>query len=99
MCIFPLLIPLSTLSLVKINLVNPDDELAVGKLKKGPVNIPINMSTNSLSVKGGCNLPARSPFFSVFLEALVGTHGHTLQLHPSWRKINVILVLFVKGSN
>ena len=53
MGIFPLLIPLSALSLVRINLVKLEDELPIRNLKYGLVSVPMNMSTSSLSVSGG----------------------------------------------
>ena len=61
--ILPLLIPLSILSPVKINLVNSDEELPINRLKNEPVNVPINISTSFLSVKGGWTLLARSLHF------------------------------------
>ena len=59
MGIFPLLMPLSTLSPVKINSVKPEEEQPTNKLKKGPDKVPINMSMCSLSVNGGWTLLER----------------------------------------
>ena len=50
---FPLLIPLLTLSPVKISSVKPKEEQPTNKLKNGTDKVPINMSMCSLSVKGG----------------------------------------------
>ena len=51
--IFPLLMPLSILSPVRINSVKPEEEQPTNRLKKGPDKVPMNMSMCSLSVKGG----------------------------------------------
>ena len=51
--IFPLLMSLSTLSPVKINSVNPEEEQPANKLKNGLDKVPIKISMCSLSVKGG----------------------------------------------
>ena len=48
--IFPLLIPLSTLSPVRTSSVKLDEEKPTNKLKNGPDNIPINIPICSLSL-------------------------------------------------
>ena len=61
--ILPLLMPSSTISPVSTSSVNPTEELPIRWLKKGPIKVPIKMSISSLSVKGGCTLPAKSLHF------------------------------------
>ena len=61
--IFPLLIPFSTRSPVRIKSVNPAEELPIKWLKKGLIKVPIKISISSLSVNGGCTLPTKSLHF------------------------------------
>ena len=64
--IFPLLMPLSILSPVRINSVKLEQEQPTNRLNKGPDKVPMNMSMCSLSVKGGWTLLARSLHFCIY---------------------------------